>query len=69
MRSQLLLGVPELRNAPADILDAIDLLASFEAWDRLHRIQQLDSERIAQVLTRTVEPLVAAAARAEPAVS
>jgi len=61
MRAQLLDGVHELRDAPTEIIEAIDLLCSFEAWDRLRRIQQLEATRAAEVLASTIGPLVAAA--------
>lgn len=66
MRAQLLDGVPELRSAPAPVVEAIDLLASFEAWDRLRRIQRLDPDAAVEVLSRTIEPLVGAVTGGQP---
>ena len=45
LRADLLRSLPELSDAPTETLDAIDLVASFEAWDRLRADQRLSRER------------------------
>ncbi len=37
--------LPELEHAPAELADAIELVSSFEAWDRLRSDQRLSRER------------------------
>ena len=54
LRSDLLRSLPELEEAPAETLDAIDLLASFEAWDRLRSDQRLSRERAEATLERAL---------------
>ena len=58
LRADLLRWLPELRRAPAAIIDALDLAASFEAWDRLRSEQSLSSTRAQAVMDRTVLALV-----------
>ena len=45
LRADLLRSLPELAGAAPETLDAIDLLTSFEAWDRLRSDQRLSRER------------------------
>jgi len=49
---------PELKNAPTELLEAVDLLASFEAWERLRRDQHLGRERAQKVVLQTLLALV-----------
>jgi len=52
----------ELRTRPRaarrSLVDAIDLLASWEAWERLRTVQGLDSTRARGVLTTTLTTLL-----------
>jgi len=45
LRADLLRSLPELSDAPTETLDAIDLVLSFEAWERLRSDQRLSRER------------------------
>jgi AcrR family transcriptional regulator len=45
LRADLLRSLPELEEAPTETLEAIDLVACFEAWDRLRSDQRLSRER------------------------
>lgn len=54
LRADLLRWLPELRRAPAELADALDLVLSFEAWDRLRSDQRLGRERAREVLLRAV---------------
>ncbi len=54
LRDDLLRWLPELEAAPADLLEAVDLVASFEAWDRLRSEQRLGRARAAAVMERAV---------------
>lgn len=63
LRADLLRWLPELRRAPADLVDALDLLLSFEAWDRLRTDQRLGRERAREALLRAALALLAPIAR------
>lgn len=58
LRADLIRWVPELRRAPATVVDALDLTTSFEAWDRLRTEQGLGRERAQAVVERTALALV-----------
>ncbi len=58
LRADLLLWLPELRDAPEDLVEALDLVTSFEAWDRLRGDQRLSRARAQASLTRTVLALL-----------
>ncbi len=45
LRERLLLWLPELRQAPAEVVEALDQATSFEAWDRLRSDQRLSRPR------------------------
>ena len=60
LRADLLRWLPELRRAPADLVEALDLALSFEAWDRLRTDQRLGRDRARDALLRTVFALLAA---------
>ncbi len=47
----------------ADILETLDVLLSFEAWDRLRDQQRLSSKRACEVLVNAVLSLVTSASR------
>jgi AcrR family transcriptional regulator len=57
-RSHLLAQLPELEQAPRELLDAIEVVTSFEAWDRLRADQRLGSARSTAALERAVSVLV-----------
>ena len=59
LRADLQRWLPELRRAPADVADALDLSLSFEAWDRLRVEQRLSRERAQAAVERMVLALVA----------
>lgn len=61
LRAQLeTLFAPELRGRTRpQVLDALDLLTSWEAWERLRSLQGLDVTRATRVLTTTVTTLLA----------
>jgi len=42
LKTELLRWLPELRRAPAALVDALELATSFEAWDRLRTEQRLE---------------------------
>lgn len=58
LRADLLAWLPELRGAPADLVDALDASVSFEIWDRLRTDQRLGRERATAALERLVLTLV-----------
>jgi len=45
---------PELRQAPPELVEALDALASFETWHRLRTIQRLGIARASAVVVRGV---------------
>ena len=57
-RSILLSQLPELKSAPDPVLEAVDLLTSFETWDRLRRDQRLGRERAEATVARAVVALL-----------
>lgn len=59
LRDDLMRWLPELRRAPIDLVEGLDLVLSFEAWDRLRTDQRLGRERARDALVRTVRALVA----------
>jgi AcrR family transcriptional regulator len=58
LRADLLRSLPELAEAPAETLEAGDLLTSFEAWDRLRSDQRLSRERAEATLARALLALL-----------
>jgi hypothetical protein len=50
LRAELLESLPELGSAPESVREAVDLVTSFEAWDRLRSDQHLGRERARAVL-------------------
>ena len=50
LRAALRTAVPELASAPPERAEALDLVLSFEAWDRLRTQQRLSAEHTARVL-------------------
>ncbi len=58
LRADLLRSLPELESAGAETLEAIDLVACFEAWDRLRTDQRLSRERAEATLERALLALL-----------
>jgi AcrR family transcriptional regulator len=63
LRAALLRWLPELEDAPADFVEALDLAVSFEAWDRLRSEQRLGPARARAALEHLVVTLVRALPR------
>ena len=63
LRAELLRWLPELRRAPAALVDALELATSFEAWDRLRSEQRLGYERAHAAVERLVLGLIAEVSR------
>jgi AcrR family transcriptional regulator len=59
LRSNLLRWLPELRKAPAELVEALDAATSFDLWDRMRNDQRLGRERASATLERIVLALVA----------
>jgi len=51
LRERLLSWLPELRDAPAALVDAFEQATSFEAWDRLRNDQRLSRPRAQAAMT------------------
>jgi len=64
LRAALLRALPELEDAPAELVEALDVLLSFEAWDRMRTDQRLSRERAQAALERAVLALAERAVRA-----
>jgi AcrR family transcriptional regulator len=60
MRRDLRRWLPELESAPADMADALEMILSFEAWNRLRVDQRLGLRRTALVLRRSIIDLMKA---------
>jgi AcrR family transcriptional regulator len=54
LRVDLVQWFPELEEAPADLVEALDLVTSFEAWDRLRGEQRLGRSRALAAMERGV---------------
>jgi AcrR family transcriptional regulator len=59
LRQRLLRALPELARAPEGVTEALDLVLSFEAWDRLRIDQKLSRERASEAVRTAVLALVA----------
>ncbi len=58
LRADLLARLPELAEAPGPLVEALDLLTSFEAWNRLRTDQRLGRERAALAMETGVRSLL-----------
>jgi AcrR family transcriptional regulator len=58
LRARLLHWLPELCDAPADLVEALDQATSFEAWDRLRSDQRLGRPRAPAATERAVKALL-----------
>jgi AcrR family transcriptional regulator len=58
LRADLLRWLPELEEAPAALVEALDLATSFEAWDRLRSDQRLKREAARATVQRMVLALL-----------
>jgi len=58
LRAALRLWLPELADAPVEVAAAIELVSSFEAWDRLRVDQKLSRERAQATLARAIQTLI-----------
>jgi AcrR family transcriptional regulator len=58
LRARLLRWLPELCDAPDEIVEALDQAASFEAWDRLRSDQRLGRPRARAAMERSVRALL-----------
>lgn len=54
LRADLKQRLPEVLRAPREVVDALDLATSFEAWDRLRTEQRLGPRRARLVVERVV---------------
>ncbi len=58
LRADLLRWLPELADAPAELVEALDQATSFEAWDRLRGEQRLGRARAAAAMERAALALI-----------
>ena len=58
LRARLLRWLPELRDAPDEMVEALDQATSFEAWDRLRSDQRLGRPRARAAMERNVQALL-----------
>jgi len=58
LRADLERWLPEIARAPAAVADGIDVMTSFEAWDRLRSEQHLGRERAQAAVERAVLALL-----------
>ena len=66
LRERLLRALPELARAPESVVEALDVVLSFEAWDRLRTDQKLSRERATAAIETAVLALVARLPRSAP---
>lgn len=64
LRERRVSALPELARAPESVAEALDLVLSFEAWDRLRTDQKLSRERAKAALETAALALVASLPRA-----
>lgn len=62
LRADLMKAIPELEGAPESLREAVDLLTSFEAWDRLRCEQRLGRDRAEAVVHEGLVALLASLA-------
>jgi len=60
MRRDLRCWLPEVESVPVDVADALEMILSFEAWNRLRVDQRLGLRRTALALRRSVLDLMRA---------
>lgn len=58
LRSEMSRWLPELEDAPPELAQALELLLSFEAWDRLRREQRLGVPRATATTERAAKTLL-----------
>lgn len=59
LRADLRAWLPELADAPEPVAEALELVTSFEAWDRLRSDQRLGPARAREVMARAALALAA----------
>ena len=59
LRRDLRRWLPEIESAPTEVADALEMILSFEAWNRLRVDQRLSLRRTALVLHRSILDLTA----------
>jgi hypothetical protein len=59
LREALIRVLPEAITNDASRFEVLDLLLSFESWDRLRRDQALSPDQAREALKRAVETLLA----------
>ena len=58
LRKRLFGWLPEVREASAELVEALDQVTSFEAWDRLRGDQRLSRARARAAMEYTTHRLV-----------
>jgi hypothetical protein len=58
LRADLQLWLPEIEGAPAHVIEAMDLVTSFEAWDRLRTDRKLGVQAARSVVEGTLRALL-----------
>jgi AcrR family transcriptional regulator len=58
LRRDLCRWLPELESVPTEVADALEMILSFEAWNRLRVDQRLSLRRTALVLRRSILDLM-----------
>lgn len=66
LRTELRRWLPELHRAPTNLVDALELTTSFEAWDRLRTEQRLGRTRAHAALECLTLTLVGELGRSSP---
>lgn len=62
-RSLLQAALPEVRKLPKSVLEAVDVLLSFDAWLRMSELQKLSETQIRNVLSSTILNLLSSRKR------
>ncbi len=63
LRKDIVTWLPELERAGADMVDAMDLVVSFEVWDRLRTDRGISRARAQIIVERLVQALIASIGR------
>ncbi len=59
LREDLELWLPELRDVPPPLANAVEVAVSFEAWDRLRSDQRLSQKETRKAIQMAVDALIA----------
>lgn len=57
-KKRMLIFIPELNNQPQAVIDSVELILSFESWQRLRHIQKLSQKESKAIMLRTLRAVM-----------